>query len=108
MDQDAERLDLREKGSRIYVEIGGGSRNLKSSCSCHRGSGRSFSSRHRYECGRPTVNYRIDQLEKKVDAYEKAKDHLCGLEEKVEALQEQVHAECGIERDDSRRKKERK
>lgn len=40
------------------------------------------------------VNYRIDQLEKKVDAYEKAKDHLCGLEEKVEALQEQVRAEC--------------
>ena len=45
------------------------------------------------------VNYRIDQLEKKVDAYEKAKDHLCGLEEKVEALQEQVRAlNAGIER----------
>ena len=41
----------------------------------------------------------IDQLEKKVDAYEKAKDHLCGLEEKVEALQEQVRAlNTGIER----------
>lgn len=45
------------------------------------------------------VNYRIDQLEKKVDAYEKTKDHLCGLEEKVEALQEQVRAlNAGIER----------
>ena len=44
------------------------------------------------------MNYRIDQLEKKVDAYEKAKDHLCGLEEKVEALQEQVRAlNTGIE-----------
>ena len=41
----------------------------------------------------------IDQLEKKGDAYEKAKDHLCGLEEKVEALQEQVRAlNTGIER----------
>ncbi len=37
------------------------------------------------------MNYRIDELEKKVDAYEKAKDHLCGLEEKeLETLQEQV------------------
>ena len=36
------------------------------------------------------VSYRIDQLEKKMDAYEKAKEELCGLEEKVEALQEQV------------------
>ena len=45
------------------------------------------------------VNYRIDQLEKKVDAYEKAKDHLCGLEEKVEALQEQVRTlNAGLER----------
>ena len=45
------------------------------------------------------VNYRIDQLEKKVDAYEKAKDHLCGLEEKVEVLQEQVRTlNAGIER----------
>ena len=42
---------------------------------------------------------RSSQLEKKVDAYEKAKDHLCGLEEKVEALQEQVRAlNAGIER----------
>ena len=41
----------------------------------------------------------IDQLEKKVDAYEKSKDHLCGLEEKVEALQEQVRTlNAGIER----------
>ena len=29
------------------------------------------------------VSYRIDQLEKKMDAYEKAKEELCGLEEKV-------------------------
>ncbi len=65
----------------------------------HRGSGRSFWLRHRYGQVVPLVNYRIDQLEKKMDAYEKAKDHLCGLEEKVEALQEQVRAlNAGIER----------
>lgn len=45
------------------------------------------------------VSYRIDQLEKKMDAYEKAKEELCGLEEKVEALQEQVRVlGSGIER----------
>ena len=41
----------------------------------------------------------IYSTQKPRDAYEKAKDHLCGLEEKVEALQEQVRAlNAGIER----------
>ena len=45
------------------------------------------------------VSYRIDQLEKKMDAYEKAKEELCGREEMVEALQEQVRVlGSGIER----------
>ena len=45
------------------------------------------------------VSYRIDQLEKKMDAYEKAKEELCGLEENVDALQEQVRVlGSGIER----------